>query len=430
MTKTNHSVHLPIESIKVPPDRHRSFLGDLDSLAESIARLGVLHPIVVSRDHQLVAGGRRLAALQKMGKKDVPVVVIENLDGAVERLLAERDENTCRLDLRPSEMWSIGRALEELEAPKAAQRQREAGKHGSKGGRGKKNPSRNRRRGFRDKTCEKVAAGLGTSGRTYEKLRSVCKAAENEPDKYDAIRQEMDESGNVDRAHKELKKLQKREAEEAIIATLPPASDRWELHLGDFVDVCRKLPEHSVNVICTDPPYGRQYVPLYGKLAEEAARLLKPGGSLVVMSGQSYMIEIAAAMAAHLNYRWCLTYLCRGGKAPQIWDRRIITTWKPILWFTSGQHVGDWIGDVVHSDVNDNSGQDHHHWGQSLSGISRLVDLCSKPGDLVCDPFVGAGSTGVACLQSGRRFIGIDCDKDALETTRRRLILAGQDLWQ
>ena len=50
-----------------------------------------------------------------------------------------------------------------------------------------------------------------------------------------------------------------------------------------------------------------------------------------------------------------------------------------------------------------------------------LIENSTSPGDLVCDPFMGSGSTGIACLQSGRRFIGFEIDAAYFEIADRRI---------
>jgi len=179
-------------------------------------------------------------------------------------------------------------------------------------------------------------------------------------------------------------------------------------------------------VIITDPPYPREFLPLYGMLAEQAKRLLKPGGSVLAMAGQSYLPEIFGSMAPHLTYHWMVSYLTPGGQAPQLWQRQVNTFWKPVLWFTNGKYQGRWVGDVVRSAVNDNDKR-FHEWGQSESGMAELVEKFSQSGDLILDPFCGAGSTGVVALGLKRRFIGIDVDEKNIATTRQRLLSAVQD---
>ena len=182
--------------------------------------------------------------------------------------------------------------------------------------------------------------------------------------------------------------------------------------IGDFCDIrhCSMAELFASGIepdcIITDPPYPKEYLPLY----EELARLAVNVPLVAVMCGQSYLPEIYAAMSKHLEYRWTLAYLTPGGQAVQQWPRKVNTFWKPILLF--GQAV-DWIGDVAKSNTNDNDKR-FHHWGQSESGMVDLVERLSKPGQLVCDPFAGGGTTAVVSLQLGRRFVGCDIDKESV----------------
>lgn len=112
--------------------------------------------------------------------------VAENMTEAVARLVAERDENTCRKDMTWSELVAIGRRIEELERPRAEARQRDAGEYGSQGGRGNKNPSRTGTVRVstsgnvpkRAETAEIVGQAIGTSASTYQRARTLVQAAE------------------------------------------------------------------------------------------------------------------------------------------------------------------------------------------------------------------------------------------------------------
>jgi len=200
-------------------------------------------------------------------------------------------------------------------------------------------------------------------------------------------------------------------------ATLP---DDVTLICGDIEEELPKLPDGSVDVIITDPPYPKEYLDLYGILAQESVRVLKDGGSMLVMAGQSYLPDIFALMLPHINYHWIVAYLTPGGQAVQLWQRNVNTFWKPVLWFVKGEYGDKWAGDVVKSDVNDNDKR-FHQWGQSESGIRGLVERFSNPGDVILDPFVGAGTTGVVAIALERKFIGIDIDANVVEITRLRI---------
>lgn len=111
-------------------DRARKELGDLGPLLESLTDLGMLHPIVVTAEGRLVAGGRRLEAAAMLGWAEVPVTV-HDLPTTAAQLRAERDENTCRLDMTTTEKVALFNRLRDLEAPAAKERQSIAGQtHG------------------------------------------------------------------------------------------------------------------------------------------------------------------------------------------------------------------------------------------------------------------------------------------------------------
>ncbi|OGC90205.1 MAG: hypothetical protein A2W25_15485 [candidate division Zixibacteria bacterium RBG_16_53_22] len=164
------------------------------------------------------------------------------------------------------------------------------------------------------------------------------------------------------------------------------------------------IEPNSIDVIITDPPYPEEYLPLYEVLAERAAVWLKPGGSLVVMIGQSYLPAIVVMLGRHLTYNWTGAYLTPG-KTYQAFDRKVLCGFKPLLWYAKGDYVGKWVYDVCKSDVPD---KDSHEWGQSESGISNIIQQFTNEGDLILDPFCGGGTTIKCAVALGRRVIGAD----------------------
>jgi len=217
-------------------------------------------------------------------------------------------------------------------------------------------------------------------------------------------------------SQKELRRQIKRglPSEDDGVLILPPSA---ELRDGDFRDVMKTLAPGSVDVVITDPPYPREYLPLYGDLAELSARVLRPGGSLLVMIGQSYLPDILKLMTPHVRYHWTVAYLTPGAHT-QLWDREVMTGWKPVLWFTAGDYDGEWVYDIAKSEADDKR---FHDWGQSTSGMTDLVTRFSREGDLVVDPFLGGGTTGLVAVTLGRRFLGCDVDADAVAVARQRL---------
>jgi N6-adenosine-specific RNA methylase IME4 len=88
--------------------RFRRAMGDIDSLARSIADIGLLHPIVLNTDRKLIVGERRFLAAKMLGWKTIPATILD-LDALID---AEADENRIRKAFTPSERVAIGRALE------------------------------------------------------------------------------------------------------------------------------------------------------------------------------------------------------------------------------------------------------------------------------------------------------------------------------
>ena len=269
------------------------------------------------------------------------------------------------------------------------------------------------------KTDDIIGKFFSESGDTVSRRREVMQAAEFEPEKHGDLVKKMDEENAVKPAYKELKKRRKREECKKLMEQFEkeiPIDDRWKLFNDDFCNV--KLEDESVNVIISDPPYPQKYLPLFENLATFSRRALKPGGSLLVMVGQSYLPEIISALAKHLKFQWVISYLTLG-PATQIWQRKVNSNWKPVLWFVKGEYDGNWVGDVCKSDYIDKR---FHAWGQSESGMVDIITRFSKLGDLILDPFCGGGTTGVAALRLKRRFIGIDSDPEAIEITKGRIL--------
>ena len=181
--------------------RYRKDIGELRELCQSIEKVGLLQPIVLTKAKKLVAGARRIAAYERMGHSKIKANIVDNLDDATLFLRAEQDENTCRKEFTPSEKVAIGKALEELERPKAKERQQESGREF---GRGKLGGGKFTQPNDTGKTRDKVAAAVGMSGPTYEAAKQIVDAAEESPEEFAEFQEEMDSTGRVWPAFKKL----------------------------------------------------------------------------------------------------------------------------------------------------------------------------------------------------------------------------------
>lgn len=111
-----------VDSITIG-NRHRHDLGDLDALAASIQRDGLLQPPTITPDGVLVCGARRIAAIRQLGWRSVNVWVRSGISDRLGHLLAEQDDNVLHKPLTPLEAAALYRELKALMAENAALRQ-------------------------------------------------------------------------------------------------------------------------------------------------------------------------------------------------------------------------------------------------------------------------------------------------------------------
>jgi site-specific DNA-methyltransferase (adenine-specific) len=178
----------------------------------------------------------------------------------------------------------------------------------------------------------------------------------------------------------------------------------------------------GIDAIVTDPPYiTDNAVELHSALADFAVDVLPDGGPLVVMTWQAILPDVLAAMARpQLIYRWTIAWTYETNERTPDRARRVFDGWKPILVFHKTCVPADatYIYDLIRSE---NLDKGSHEWGQSIDGFRRLVKAASEPGQTVCDPFVGGGTTAIAALAEARNFVGCDIAAEAITTTRERL---------
>ena len=279
--------------------------------------------------------------------------------------------------------------------------------------------------GFHGNQHEVVTPEVTTSI-SKKDLSLMRKAREALPTEADFASMEADVLAGLDDApsRSELVQIARRRGREeratqkdAELLELTPSSD-VDLHHLPVSDLHTVVPAKSVDVIFTDPPYPREYLPVWSELAAFASHALKPSGVLVAMSGQSYLPEVMASLGEHLTYRWTMAYLMPGADTT-IWPRKIKTRWKPVLVYGAAE---EWLNmDVVHADTLKAQDDRFHQWGQQAPGVVRLLEPFARPGYVVCDPFVGGGTAALAAQVHGCAFIGADSDAKQLETTRKRL---------
>ena len=219
-------------------------------------------------------------------------------------------------------------------------------------------------------------------------------------------------------------------------AAMAPISRRVKLYTASVQDAINEIEPDSVDIIITDPPYPRQYLDTWRDLGAFAAHALKSGGMLAAMSGQSYLPEVFRNLEhENLAYRWMICYYFEMGIA-DVRFRQFGNHWKPVLIYHKGvlqkdmdklPHRLDYIEDgntkSMFSGAVLEQNQTHHIWGQRLDGFKALIRQFSGPGDVICDPFIGSGTTALATLEigEGRTFVGGEIDSENVEISRGRI---------
>lgn len=191
------------------------------------------------------------------------------------------------------------------------------------------------------------------------------------------------------------------------------------LHVGDFRDEAHVIPDDSVDLVFTDPPYDRESIPLYEAAAKEAARILKPGGSMVCYCGHSIMLDVGLLMREHLKYYWVGADVHAGGPMARLSYSGIIAGFKPLLWFVKEFRADrqNFIADTVITARE----KDTHPWQQALATAEHFIAALTAESGIVVDFFAGGGTTLVAAKKLGRSWHGFEIDPDAAAKIMERL---------
>ena len=152
----------------------------------------------------------------------------------------------------------------------------------------------------------------------------------------------------LDAARKELVARRRQADRLAIASTVQRLAP--QVRAGDFRSVLSDLPDNSVDLIFTDPPYDTESVPLYGDLARFAARVLVPGGSLICYAGIHALPALFPLMTPHLTFWWQLCLRLQGS-FPRLHGWRVHVHYKPLLWFVKVKYKGEYMVDVIEFDV-------------------------------------------------------------------------------
>jgi len=233
---------------------------------------------------------------------------------------------------------------------------------------------------------------------------------------------------------------------------------------GDCLVEMDKIPDGSVDLILTDPPYGTtackwdSVIP-FEPMWKQLNRIIKPNGAIVLFGSEPFSSALRMSNIKNYKYDWVwqknkATGFLNAKKQPlrvyeniQIfynsqccYNPQKTTGHKPVNSFTKHTSDGATMGktkkisgggqtdryptNILRFKVvnNDNSKKDKHHPTQKpVALMEYLIKTYTNEDETVLDFTCGSGSTGVACVNTNRKFIGIERDAKYFEIAKKRI---------
>jgi site-specific DNA-methyltransferase (adenine-specific) len=225
-----------------------------------------------------------------------------------------------------------------------------------------------------------------------------------------------------------------------------------QLYHGDFLQIIKGVPDESVDLVLTDPPFkvisggkglGPELDPRHrsrpgGMLSKndgkifahnditpseympEIYRVLKPGRDAYVMTNNLTLDSLLDAAKSAGFKRHGLLFWAKNTCTPSRWYMKN-TEWTVYLYKPPARPINN-PGSKQTFPAN-NPRNKAHPTEKPVALMEHYILNSTEPGWTVLDPFMGSGATGVACTNTGRDFIGIEIDKTYFDVADRRIVL-------
>ena len=207
--------------------------------------------------------------------------------------------------------------------------------------------------------------------------------------------------------------------------------EEWtnKIILGDSLKLIKELPNESIDLILTDPPYGIKKdgiknsadLETFYKILPDCYRVLKKDGFIIIFFSTKLLPEIFKNNP--FSYFWQFILNCPLGSV-----RSPIGFSKYMSCFVlkkGNPKVIKWNKDIFNDTpskrVEPDEGFIDHPSPKPKHFISELLKMFSKEEDLILDPFIGSGSTAVACILTNRKFIGFEIEEKYCVLAKERI---------
>ena len=236
------------------------------------------------------------------------------------------------------------------------------------------------------------------------------------------------------------------------IAAVLEGRSQWAVVTGDCLAVLPTLPAGCVDAVVTDPPFedeahtmqrrklgkaagdGREIVeaPLdFAPITPEArtgvsveSKRICSGWMLAFCQAEAVAAWRTCLEKAGISYKRSMVWVKPDGM-PQYSGDRPGMGYESIVAGWCGEGGSEWNGGGRHGvftfNKSNGTGPNEHPTQKPVRLMLELVRLFTDQIDIVLDPFCGSGTTGVACVQTGRRFIGIELEEKYAAIARRRI---------